>query len=158
TPATTEGTDYNHDGLLDEKWSYAANGRPLKVEVDRNLDHKVDYIAYYDLRGLIQSAESDDDFDGVFETKLRFRDGNAEQSESDTDGDGYPDLRSHFKDGVLDSVEYINPVSGLALRIEHYKLGKLQFADLDTDGDGKLDARQAYTPLLEPSARHAISD
>jgi hypothetical protein len=157
TPATTDGTDYNRDGLLDEKWTYAANGRPLKLEADRNLDHKVDYIAYYDARGLIQSAESDDDFDGVFETRLRLRDGNVEQSAADTDGDGYPDLRSYFRDGVLDTVEYINPASGLPLRIEHYKLGKLHYAELDTDRDGALDTRQAYTPSMEPAARQAIS-
>jgi hypothetical protein len=157
TPAMTDGTDYNRDGLLDEKWTYAANGRPLKLEVDRNLDRKPDYVALYDSRGLIRSAESDDDFDGVFETTHRFRDGNTEASETDTDGDGYADLRSYSESGVLDTVEYINPATGLPLRIEHYQRGKIQFADLDTDTDGKLDTRQTYTPLAEVASRQPIS-
>lgn len=155
-PATIDGTDHNRDGLLDEKWTYALSGKPLRLEIDRNLDRQVDHVAHYDLRGQIQSSESDDDFDGRFETKSRYRDGNAVSSEVDTDGDRYPDLHSHFKDGVLDTLEYIQPTTGRALRVEHFKLGKLQFADLDTDEDGKLDTRWIYSPLGEVSQRRPI--
>ncbi len=70
-PATVDGTDHNRDGLLDEKWTYALNGRPSMLEIDRNLDRKVDHIAHYDLRGQLQSSESDDDFDGECETRSR---------------------------------------------------------------------------------------
>jgi hypothetical protein len=156
-PATVDGTDYNRDGLLDETWTYALNGRPLKLEVDRNLDRKVDYIAHYDMRGQIQSSESDDDFDGVFETTSRYRDGNVVSSAADTDGDRYPDLHTYFKDGVLDTSEYIKPATGRPVRVEHFQLGKLKFADIDTDDDGQLDTRLTYTPLGEVSARQAIA-
>lgn len=152
-PATVDGTDHNRDGLLDEKWTYALSGRPSMLEIDRNLDRKVDHIVHYDLRGQPQSSESDDDFDGVFETKSRYRDGNVVSSEADTDGDRYPDLRSHFQDGVLETVEYIKPSTGRPLRVEHFKLGKLQFAEVDTDEDGRLDTRLVYNPLGEVSAR-----
>ncbi len=156
TPVSTDGVDFNHDGVLDEKWTYAPNGRPLKLEIDRNLDRKVDYIAHYDSHGLIESAESDDNFDGVFETRQRFRNDNVEVAESDTDGDGYPDTRSLFSSGVLETIEYLNPTSGLPLRVEHYRLGKLEFADVDTDKDGTLDIRIKYTGLAEVASREPL--
>lgn len=156
TPATVDGADYNRDGLLDEKWTYALSGRPLLLEVDRNLDRKTDYIAHYDLRGLLQSSESDDDFDGVFETRSRYRNGNPVESEVDTDGDRYPDMHSYFQDGVIDTVEHLKPTTGRPLRIEHFKLGKLAFADVDADEDGRLDTRLVYTPLGDVASRQPI--
>ena len=156
-PATTDGIDFNRDGLLDEKWTYSANGTPIKLEVDRNLDRKVDYIARYDSRGLISTAESDDNFDGVFETKMRFRDNNLELTESDTDGDGFIDRRWHYFNGVLESVEFVNPSTGLPLRLEHIKLGHLVSADVDTDNDGKLDTKLNYGPLGEVVSREPLA-
>lgn len=148
-PARTDGIDYNHDGELDERWTYSPNGMPLKVEMDRNLDQKVDYVARYDARGHIESAESDDNFDGVFETQQWLKYGNVEMTLADTDGDGYPDLRSTFTHGILDTMETINPASGKPLRVEHFVLGVLKYADVDTDKDGQLDTRIKYTPLAE---------
>ena len=156
SPATTEGIDYNRDGLLDEKWTYAASGALLKAEVDRNLDGKVDYIAQYDRHGMIDSAEADDNFDGVFETRMRFRDGNVELYEVDTDGDGIAERRSRHANGVVATIEIINPVTGLLLRVEHYRLGVLITAEVDTDKDGVLDTRFSYTPLGEVASSEKI--
>lgn len=156
-PATVDGTDYNRDGLLDDKWTYSLSGRPLKLEADRNLDRKVDYIGHYDLRGQLQSSESDDDFDGVFETTSRYRDGNIVSNQTDTDGDRYPDLHTYFTHGVPDTMEYIKPGTGKPLRVEHFKLGKLQFADIDADEEGSLDTRLTYSPLGEVSQRKPIN-
>jgi len=156
TPVTVDGIDVDRDGVLDETWTYAPTGTPLKTEIDRNLDHKVDYVAHYDRRGLIESAESDDDFDGVFETHMRFRDNAVELSEVDTDGDGFADLRLHFANGVQDTAEHIDPASGLPLRVEHYKLGVLTSAEVDTDRDGVLDTRIDYTPLGDVAARQRL--
>jgi hypothetical protein len=113
----------------------------------------VDYIARYDARGHLASAELDDNFDGVFETRQWLKNGNVEMSVSDSDGDGYPDLRTNFTHGVVDTVEYIDPASGKPLRIEHLKLGILKFADVDTDMDGALDTRVTYTPRGEVASR-----
>lgn len=157
TPVSTEGIDYNRDGLLDEKWTYSPNGTMLKVEADRNLDRKVDYVARYDSRGLIESAEADDNFDGFFETRQRFRDGNMQFAETDSDGDGYPDLRSLYSNGVLDTIEHINPASGLPLRSEKYRLGILQFADIDSNKDGTLDLRIRYTALFDVASKEPLS-
>lgn len=155
-PARQDGIDYNGDGQLDERWTYSANGTPLKLETDRNLDGKIDYVATYNDRGFIESADADDDFDGVFETHQWLQNGNVQMSTTDTDGDGYPDLRTNFTHGVAESVEFINPASGKPLRIEHYRLGVLKYADVDTDRDGTLDTRLRYSPLGEVTTREAL--
>ncbi len=156
SPATTDGIDRNGNGLLDEKWTYAPSGTLLRTEIDRNLDGKVDYVAHYDRHGQIESAEADDDFDGIFETRMRFRDGKVELSEVDTDGDGIADRRSHYTNGVLTTTEIINPATGMPLRVEYYRLGVLVKAEVDTDRDGVLDTRLFYTPLGEVASSEKI--
>lgn len=156
SPVTVDGTDHNRDGVLDDKWTYSSSGTALMNEVDRNLDRKVDYIARFDQRGLIESVETDDNFDGVFEGRTRYRHGNAEVTEADTDGDGFPDLRWYFTNGVHASAEYLNPSTGLPLRVETLVLGKVTQADVDTDRDGKLDMRLLYSPLGEVRATERL--
>ncbi|MDR7270596.1 hypothetical protein J2X20_003254 [Pelomonas saccharophila] len=155
-PVTSDGIDHDRDGVLDEKWTFSPNGLLLKSEVDRNFDRKVDYVAHYNTRGVIDSVESDDNFDGVFETRQGFRKGNIEFTETDTDGDGFADLRTLFVHGVADTVEFIDPTSGKPWRVEHFTLGVLQFADVDTDKDGKLDQRIRYSRLAEVISREAL--
>jgi hypothetical protein len=156
SPVRPDGIDHNRDGLLDEKWTYSASGRLVESEVDRNLDGRVDYVSRTDRQGLTETVESDDDFNGVFETRMGFRLGNVETVEADTDGDGYRDLRSAYTNGILASTEYINPSTGLPLRVEHFRLGKLLHAEVDTDKDGSLDKRLVFTPLGEVSAVEAL--
>jgi hypothetical protein len=155
-PAATEGTAHNADGLIDEKQTYAASGTLLETEVDRNGDGKADYLTHHDRHGVIESAQADDDFDGVFETRMRFRDGTVELYEVDTDGDGIADRRSHYASGVKTTTEIINPTTGLPLRVEYYRLGVLIRADVDTDKDGVLDTRFFYTPLGEVASSEKI--
>ena len=144
-PVSDDGVDYNHDGVLDERWRYSASGTFLGAKIDRNLDGKIDYESRADWRGLVESAEADDDFDGVFETRLRFRDGLIESSETDTDGDGIVDLVSTYKHGVLASEAHIDPYTSRPIRIDHYRLGRVVMSDLDRDGDGRLDTRYTYS-------------
>ena len=152
-PVSTDGIDHDRDGVLDEKWTFSPTGRPVKQETDRNFDRKVDYIAHFDPRGIIESADTDDNFDGVFETKLDCWNGTVGVAETDTDGDSFRDLRTTFAHGVVNAVEYLNPATGRPLRVEHYALGVLQFADVDTDQDGALDLRIKYTKLAEVASR-----
>lgn len=155
-PYTVDGMDHNRDGVLDERWTYSPNGTPLQYEADRNLDGKIDFKGGYDPRGVMQTAEADDNFDGVFETRTHYRAGNAEVSEVDTDGDGLPDLRSRYSSGVLATTEYLEPLSGRRLRVEHLVLGKLTTADVDTDQDGRLDTRYRYDRLAAVSGTEKI--
>ena len=143
-PANVDGIDYNEDRVLDERWNYSPDGTLVRTEIDRNFDGDVDLIWIFDRHGQIVSGESDDDFDGVFESRSRFRNGQAYLTEVDTNGDSIPDLRSFFKHGVLISAEYISKDSGNPVRVEVFRLGKLASAEIDTDGDGTLDRRYLY--------------
>lgn len=144
-PINVDGIDYNHDGVLDERWNFSASGAFLGSTMDRNFDRKVDYKSHTNQKGEVISAESDDDFDGVFETKIQFKGGNSEYIDVDTDNDTLPNLKSYYKHGILVSTEYINPHSGLPVRVEHYRLGVLTTAEVDTDKDGNLDKRYTYS-------------
>jgi hypothetical protein len=155
-PVNNEGIDYNHDGILDQVWRYSASDTFLGSKLDRNLDKKIDYTETADNYGHIVSAESDDDFDGVFETRYRLRAGNFESAEVDTDGDTLPNLKSAYRNGVLSSTEYLNPNTGLPVRVEHYRLGMLTSAEIDTDKDGRLDTRFSYSPTVDITGKQAI--
>jgi hypothetical protein len=145
TPISSAGADFNNDGVLDEKWFYSPRGTMVRLELDRDLDNKPDYIAQYNPRGELSSAKSDEDFNGTFETKYFFRRSNTDTAQTDADGDDYPEVFSYFETGILKSTEYRNPKTWKPVRIEHYKLGKPVYADEDTDGDGNLDTRTKYS-------------
>lgn len=76
----------------------------------------------------------------------------------DHDRDGVADRRSHHVEGVPTTNEIIDPTTGLPLRVEHYRLGVLVEAEVDTDRDGVLDTRLFYTPLGEISSRARIAN
>jgi Putative prokaryotic signal transducing protein len=156
TPATTQGIDHNGDGKIDEKWIYAANGRPLRAEIDRNFDGKVDLIHYYNISGTIEKTESNENFDGVFESITKYKQGNVDYSEMDTDGDGIKDLRTVHRFGIVERVEYLSPYTLKPLRVEHYKRGKLLKAEVDKDKDGVLDTLELYDSLAQISSTKKI--
>lgn len=156
TPAREDGIDHDRDGVADERWTYGATGRPLWMDVDRNFDRRPDAVNHYDARGELVDGQADDDFDGRFETTLRYRQGMIDSSEVDADGDGYPELRFAYEHGVSRTMSVVNPSTGWPLRVEHYRFGLLTEAEVDTDRDGRLDTRLRYDPLAEVVAREPI--
>ena len=155
-PAMADGIDHNGDGIIDETWILSPSGAITRTEVDRNLDGKVDHIAQHNQLGDTVSATVDDDFNGVFETQLRYQRNNIFFSTIDSNGDGFPDIRTHFKNGVGITTEYINPATSLPLRVEYFHLGKLVKAEIDTNQDGELDTRHFYTDLAEIASSETI--
>lgn len=155
-PVDMRGIDHNDDGALDERWEYSPGGTAVKVTLDRNFDTKVDLIQHHDRRGRALRADVDDDFDGIFESHWQFHRGNVEVVETDTNGDSYVDLRSIYQHGVLVSEEHLLPRSQVPVRIEHYHLGRLKTADVDTDRDGRLDTRYEYSDDAEIVSTEAI--
>jgi hypothetical protein len=155
-PATTDGIDHNGDGVLDERWTLSPAGTLLKSEADRNLDGRIDFISHFDRRGQLASAEADEDFNGSMETRLTFLRGNIDTADVDTDGDGFPDLHASYANGVVQSNTFIDRATGLPLRVEHFRLGKLTHAEVDADHEGGLDTVVTYTPLGEVASRRAL--
>lgn len=155
-PLSVDGIDHNEDGRLDERWFNSPSGTPLKTEIDRNFDSEVDYIFRFDRRGRIASADADDDFDGIFETRWQYYQGNADVGVADTNGDSSIDLRFHSRRGVPVSTEYLDPSSGRPLRIDYFQLGKITTSELDTNRDGRMDTRRKYSDLAEIVATEAI--
>jgi hypothetical protein len=148
-PSSTEGIDHDGDGVLDERWEYSPSGAIMKSTLDRNFDGKADFIYSYDAYGHAELGEADDDFNGVFETRMPISKGTVRYVEIDTDGDSQFDLRTSFRSGVPVSVEH--RVAGLEapVRVEYYRLGKLVAAEADTDRNGYLDTRYEYSPSVE---------
>jgi len=148
-PASLDAIDNNDDGKLDEHLSYSPLGVLLKSDLDRNFDGKVDLVQRFDRRGRIDSTESDDDFNGSFESRWYYRGSQIYLGEIDTDGDSAIDLRTRFDDGVAVSVEYLRPGSTSPVRVEYFHLGKLTTAEIDTNRDGRLDTRRTYSDVAE---------
>jgi hypothetical protein len=143
-PVSDSGIDYNGDGVLDEKWSVTATGIPVSGTIDRNFDGKEDSVTYFSGDRTIARSESDDDFDGKFESKAHYKQGSPYLIETDIDNDGIIDLKTHLAFGVMVSREFINPFTGLPRKIDYYRDLQLVYADVDTDLDGKMDKRITY--------------
>jgi hypothetical protein len=145
-PYASEGADFNGDGIMDSTRTVSASGQTLRIEIDRNMDGKIDRIQTTNLRGQIESSLSDDDFDGVFESQAWFSNGQLESSQTDADGDGFSEIRNYYPYGVKATTRHIDPQTHRDVRIEHFKLGVLAFAIEDIDGDGKINHRIDYSP------------
>jgi Putative prokaryotic signal transducing protein len=139
--------DQNRDSLIDERWERSMAGFAVGAEIDRNFDNKIDLRYRFDEQGQLQSDERDDDFDGTFETMTTYRLNQAQRTEADTDGDRLIDSVTHFDHGVFTRMEYLEPRSGKATRVEHLRLGRLDRVDIDTDLDGVIDTREHYNAL-----------
>ena len=154
-PTNTRGYDHNDDRILDERWSYSPSGAVLNSETDRNFDKIMDVRTHFDRDGLPESAESDDDFDGTFESRIKYRNGQAGQMTTDS-GRLSVNLRYLYRHGVLIKIEYLDKDSGQPIRVEDYVPGKLVSADVDTDRDGRLDRRYFYDDLVNVTSTREI--
>jgi hypothetical protein len=152
TPITSDGIDYNGDGILDEKWTFI-DGRISKTEIDGNLDGNIDLIHKYDRQEFISSSKADDDFNGVFETRAKYSDGNMVWSESDTNNDGFYDYRMDFEFGRLDTITFIDPITEKVLKIQKYGSTKMISAEVDIDRDGVLDTVYKYDDIEEVTSK-----
>ncbi len=157
-PASTEGQDNNGDGILDDHWQFSASGRHLSTEMDRNFDQRIDAISTFDGHGQLLRFDSDEDFDGVMDTHIHYKHNNPEVAEVDLDGDGVADVRTLYRDGVAHTVEYLDPLTQKVARLERVRLGAALSADVDTDGDGRLDTTEHYSRVGAVTSRAPITD
>ncbi len=145
--------DYNRDGVADEIWTYSASGKPLEMTVDRNFDGKIDYVQKFNAEGVATEAKADDDFNGIFETHIRFARGQTERIETDTNADGYPEMHAIYQSGVLQKIKFLNPQNHQPQRTEYFELGRMRYAEVDSNGDGAMDERIDYSALGEVTQR-----
>lgn len=148
TPVMHDGIDHNGDGKLDEKWTYV-NNRLYKVAVDRNFDGKTDFIIKYDRYGITDYAESDDDFNGSFETETYYGNGSAQWVKSDITGDGFMNYRQKYNHGVLVSASYYDAKTKKLIKKQKFNHFRLISASVDSNGDGTLDTTYEYDETEE---------
>lgn len=147
------GVDENGDGV-DDTTNYARVGASFayKTEVDRNFDGAVDYRVSYDANGSTTNSESDDNFDGFFETTTRFRDGNAAATTVDLDRDGRPDRTLYYVRSTLDREEIWNDESERVVATLYYEGLRLSRSEHDLDGDGFAETLRSYDGFGEITA------
>lgn len=155
TPVTKDGIDYDGDGKLDETWTYK-NYRINKAEVDRNLDGEVDLVVKYDRKGIIETADSDDDFDGTFETETYYDYGNPVWLKSDTTGDGFKDYRMNYVHGLANKASFIAPETESTVKVQYFGIQKLESAEIDSNSDGIIDTVVEYDSLEEITKTYDI--
>ena len=157
SPVTSDGIDYNSDGQLDEKWIYK-DDRITRVNIDRNKDGEFDLIYKYDRKGVIYRSESDDNFDGTYETTHKFKNGVVYLQESDLNKDGKIDYRVFFKNSLIDEIEILDPNSNLPRKLQKYVMNKLVSAKYDSNGDGVFDMNYEYDFYEEVKKEKGVGD
>lgn len=155
SPFTDEGVDYDGDGILDEIYHWRGDF-VSQIDGDRNGDGEIDIRYFYSNRLGIDGAESDNDFDGVFEHSTRFKASKLESDEIDISGDGLVDHRYRYRHGVLLRRDLIDPTSRKIRKVERYKDGLLVEAEWDTDGDGNFDTLIKYDDFAEEVSRSGL--
>lgn len=147
-PINVDGIDYNSDGKLDETWE-THNYQISKTKLDRNLDGKFDLITKYTLKGHPDYQKSDEDFNGTFETKIEYRNGNPIQRESDTEDVGVIDYIVTFENGILETETYIDIVTRKPAKINYFGAFGVEKSEIDSDRDGQLDTIYEYDAIGE---------
>ena len=149
---------------------FDAQGRLDRVEYDRNGDGKPDQIARHNGARVPEIVENDDDFDGTPDRWLYYNpsgvlvkigsarkgqkpdfwtytgpDGKPTRQEFDDDGDGQADRTEAVgATGRVETVVVDSDRDGKPDRWQHWEKGRLQYEDLDTNGDQKPDKRLRY--------------
>ncbi|MGB5717499.1 MAG: DUF2007 domain-containing protein [Gammaproteobacteria bacterium] len=152
TPVTEDGIDMNGDGVLDEKWIYRDN-RIIITEVDRNFDRNADIVYYFDRRGILKTAKYDDNFDGIYETEYKYKNGLTHFQSSDVNQDGNVDYRATYIYGNIDEIEILGEGGDLRKKRQKFRMGKLISAELDSDGDGSYDVEYTYDYFEEVESK-----
>lgn len=147
----------NYVAGLDDSYDQNGDGRPdvfyrfhpgathaHAMEADNNFDGEADLRAEYDATGMTKAQQSDEDFDGRFETSTTFTNGVIAASDVDANGDGARDLRRVYEHGVLAREEIYDESGASLVRVNHY-LGFLMVrSEVDLDRDGVREVVQRF--------------
>jgi hypothetical protein len=108
-------------------------------EVDTNLDGTKDLVRFYNDKGEPTEEQADSDYDGRFETTIRFAKGRIAQVVIDKDGDGAAEETRYYQQGRLSRVQRDTNHDGKPDVWEVYVAGRLERMGIDLDHDGRVD-------------------
>lgn len=108
-------------------------------EVDTNLDGAKDLVRFYNDKGEPTEEQADSDYDGRFETTIRFAKGRIAQVVIDKDGDGAAEETRYYQQGRLSRVQRDTNHDGKPDVWEIYVAGRLARMGVDLDHDGRVD-------------------
>lgn len=157
SPYDVQTADLNWDGRADE-WAFRRGEHVARIDSDRNFDGKADARFHYSVRDGLETAEFDDNFNGVFESKVRYKFAQPIIELVDTDEDGQTNLRFQYVDGVLRKADFFHPGSEIVRKTQLFEGGvALTEARWDADGDGLYDELIRYGPFEEETSRSPLS-
>ena len=143
-PGSTQESDLNGDGKTDALYRYPLGGGFANAaEYDTNFDGRMDVKVRYDESGVTIGEETDDDFDGNFESRSTFRLGVRQTLETDSDGDGVADLVWRLLHGVVVSEEIMDK-DGRLVRTNYIEHGLVTRSEIDLDRDGFQETRRIF--------------
>lgn len=155
TPHTSEGIDYDGDGVYEEEYFY--DGYLLtETKIDRNRDRRFDDITYFTLKGTLDYSEFDDNFDGFFETTVTYRDGLVVEEVSDYDKNGKYDQKAFYRDGVLSEIHFFGKDLFYPVKIQKIAKGRVVYAEYDEDRDGVMDTAYEFDEYEEVSKKYDL--
>lgn len=108
-------------------------------EADTNLDGKIDLVREYDERGEPLLERADADYDGRYETTVRFTRGRISEIAIDADADGKPEQVRSYLRGRLTRIQRDTNQDGKPDVWEIYRSGRLDRMGVDLDADGRVD-------------------
>lgn len=104
-------------------------------------------IYKFNRHGFTELGESDEDFNGSFETEIYYEHENAQGLKPDTTSDGFKDYREKYKHGKLETVSYYDASTNKIFRAEKFWPLKLISAEMDTNRDGAFDTAYEYDSI-----------
>lgn len=138
--------DRSGDGLIDVR-TYMDGNRPVRSEVDTDLDGRIDRWEYYDATGRLVRVGVSSREDGLDDTWfVPDPSGRPARIDRAPDRDGFVARREHYRDGVLVAVEEDSDRDGRIDKWETYQDGILVRLDVDLSRRGRPDYRLVYDP------------
>ena len=125
-----ERNDLNNDGAQDVFFEDEGDG--YFVLTDRNFDGKIDDRWKYNLDDTVHSGKSDNNFDGVFETRYLMHNGFTHKELIDSDNNGIYDIYSKYESGVW---RYSEKYYGTSKAGERARIGRVEMDLSKISGD-----------------------
>lgn len=137
--------DGNGDGRPDHIAHHAGTRMPNLIEVDEDLDGRMDRWESYDQDGRLLKVAASRRGAAPDVWNVLGPDGQPSRREYDDDGDGRVDRSELLSAGRVVRLEVDSDRDGRVDRWQEWRDGRLAGEELDTDGDGRPDRKLSYT-------------